>query len=340
MLDSEERLIELAGAIVDGTPVDWPSELASPRNADDQKIIEQLQAIAALASVHRSPDDRTHDLVAEDHSVRTSWGPLQLRRVIGRGSFGTIYLAWDPGLEREVVVKIMERSNRTHAIFQEARLLARVRHPNVVTVYRVEEFDGVAGIEMELVDGQTLKQVLEERGIFGAHETALIGTDVCRAVAAVHKAGLIHRDIKAQNVMREAGGRIVLMDFGAGQVRAERHQTLRRLTGTPLYLAPDVLNGQPASVSATSTASASCSITSSRSDFRSKAKRSALIEEAHADGRVTPIGDHRPDLPAGIVQVATRALDRDPARRYQTRRHAAGTAHHNYSGAGFWPFGT
>ena len=123
MLGSEERLIELAGAIVDGTPVDWPSELASPRNADDQKIIEQLQAIAALASVHRSPDDSTHDLVAEDHSVRTSWGPLQLRRVIGRGSFGTIYLAWDPGLEREVVVKIMERSNRTHAIFQDARIV-------------------------------------------------------------------------------------------------------------------------------------------------------------------------------------------------------------------------
>ena len=70
-------------------------------------------------------------------------------------------------------MKILERSNRTHAIFQEARLLARVRHPNVVTVYRVEEFDGVAGIEMELVDGLTLKQVLEERGVFGAHETAL-----------------------------------------------------------------------------------------------------------------------------------------------------------------------
>lgn len=318
MLGSQERLIELAGAIADGTAVDWPSELASPRNADDQKIIEQLQAIAALASVNRSPDDSTHDLVAEDHSVRTSWGPLQLRRVIGRGSFGTIYLAWDPGLEREVVVKIMERSNRTHAIFQEARLLARVRHPNVVTVYRVEEFDGVAGIEMELVDGQTLKQVLEERGIFGAHETALIGTDVCRAVAAVHKAGLIHRDIKAQNVMREAGGRIVLMDFGAGQVRAERHQLLRRLTGTPLYLAPDVLNGQPASVSSDIYSIGVLLYHLLTKRFPVEGETLALIEEAHADGRVTPIGDHRPDLPAGIVQVATRALDRDPARRYQS----------------------
>src|SRR5262245_32559377 len=156
MLGSEERLIELAGAIVDGTPVDWPSELASPRNADDQKVLEQLQAIAALASVHRSLDDSTHDPVAEDHSGRTSWGPLQLRRVIGRGSFGTIYLAWDPGLEREVVVKIMERSNRTHAIFQEARLLARVRHPNVVMVNRLRRSEGGAGFELKLVDAHTL----------------------------------------------------------------------------------------------------------------------------------------------------------------------------------------
>ena len=106
-------------------------------------------------------------------------------------------------------------------MIQEARLLARVRHPNVVTVYGVDRNENAVGLWMELVEGLTLKQVLSVRGVLGAQEAALIGIDLCRAVAAVHKAGLLHRDIKVQNVMREAGGRIVLMDFGAGEIRAE-----------------------------------------------------------------------------------------------------------------------
>ena len=104
-------------------------------------------------------------------------------------------------------------------MIREGRLLARVRHPNVVTVYGAEQHEGAVGLWMEWVEGLTLKQQLAARGVLGGQEAALIGIDVCRAVAAVHKAGLLHRDIKAQNVMREAGGRIVLMDFGAGEIR-------------------------------------------------------------------------------------------------------------------------
>ena len=81
--------------------------------------------------------------------------------------------------------------------------------------------DGVVGLWMEFVDGLTLTRVLATRGVLGPREAALMGIDLCRAVAAVHKAGLVHRDIKAQNVMREAGGRIVLMDFGAGEIQAD-----------------------------------------------------------------------------------------------------------------------
>src|SRR5262252_4512974 len=149
------------------------------------------------------------------------WGALECRRKIARGSFGTVYLAWDPTLEREVALKVLQAANRSHTVIQEGRLLARVRHPNVVTVYGIDEYEGTVGLWMEWVEGLTLTQVLTARGLLGGHEAALIGVDVCRALAAVHKAGLLHRDIKAQNVMREAGGRVVLMDFGAGEVRNE-----------------------------------------------------------------------------------------------------------------------
>ena len=89
---------------------------------------------------------------------------------------------------------------------------------------------------MELIEGLTLKQILAVHGVLGAQEAALIGIDLCRAVAAVHKAGLLHRDIKVQNVMREAGGRIVLMDFGAGEVRAAPSAAAQQITGRRSYV--------------------------------------------------------------------------------------------------------
>ena len=91
--------------------------------------------------------------------------------------------------------------------------------------------------------------MLREQGPFGAGEATLIGLDLCRALSAVHRAGLLHRDIKAHNVMREDGGRIVLMDFGTGLDHADdSDDPAPGLAGTPLYMAPEILDGQEASV--------------------------------------------------------------------------------------------
>ena len=317
MLANDARLMSLAGAVVDGTPVDWAKELASTPDAEMRQLVEQLRVLATMAAVHRSTDGSTQDPVVEPdpESVPTSWGPLQLRRTIGKGSFGTVHLAWDPSLEREVALKILQRSQRSAAVVREGRLLASIRHPNVVIVYGVDEFDGAVGLWMEFVDGLTLKQTLHQRGVFGAHEAALIGADLCRAVAAVHKAGLVHRDIKAQNVMREAGGRIVLMDFGAGEVRTNQADPSRRPTGTPLYLAPEVLRGQPATVASDIYSVGVLLYHLLTMRYPVEGRTIAELESAHANQRATPISDLRPDLPAGIVQVIGRALDGDPARR-------------------------
>ena len=97
---------------------------------------------------------------------------------------------------------------------------------------------------MELVRGATLEQQLRTSGPLGAREAALVGIDLCRALAAIHAAGLIHRDVKAQNVMREDGGRIVLMDLGTGrEVGTPSEAVAPDLAGTPLYLAPEMFSG-------------------------------------------------------------------------------------------------
>ena len=167
------------------------------------------------------------------------------------GQLLDVFRAWDSELHRDVALKLFHVDEAGSAageaqarVMEEARRLARLRHEHVVQVYGAEEHDGRVGLWTELVRGESLEQLLTERGQLGAREAALIGLDVCAALAAVHGAGLLHRDVKAQNVMREAGGRVVLMDLGTG----EPLSGTSRLVGTPLYLAPEIFRGQKASV--------------------------------------------------------------------------------------------
>ena len=99
-------------------------------------------------------------------------------------------------------------------MLREARALAAVQHPNIVHVYGIDRHDGRVGYWTDFVRGKTLSFLVAAQGPFGYREAALIGLDVAKALSAVHRAGVLHRDIKAENVMREEGGRILLMDFG------------------------------------------------------------------------------------------------------------------------------
>jgi eukaryotic-like serine/threonine-protein kinase len=246
------------------------------------------------------------------------WGTLELRRKIADGSFGSVYLAWDPALERKVALKVLRTAKRSRAVIQEGRLLARVRHPNVVTVYGVDEYLGTVGLWMEWVDGLTLTQVLAARGLLGGHEAALIAIDVCRAVTAVHKAGLLHRDIKTRNVMREAGGRIVLMDFGAGEIRSEQSVAKPRLIGTPPYLAPELFDARPATIASDIYSLGVLLYHLLTKRYPVEGETLDEIAAMHARGRRTPLADRRPDLPPSLLQVVENALRPDPAHRYRS----------------------
>jgi Tol biopolymer transport system component len=163
---------------------------------------------------------------------------------VASGAFGDVYRAWDPGLDREVALKLLRRSSDLDAHADEAidegRLLARVRHSNVVTVYGAARVDGRVGLWMEFLRGRTLAETVAETGALHPARVVQIGLALCDALEAIHRAGLLHRDVKPQNVMLTPDGGVVLMDFGAG--REARHAGID-LAGTPLYLAPEVLAG-------------------------------------------------------------------------------------------------
>jgi len=272
---------------------------------------------------HSSPTDTGWATASTSDSdvrpfARLTWGPLEIRRTIGHGRFGTVHVAWDPSLEREVALKILRSADQSAAVIREARLLARVRHPNVVTVYGVDQHDEAVGLWMDLIEGLTLRQVLALRGVLGAQEAALIGIDVCRAVAAVHKAGLLHRDIKVHNVMREAGGRIVLMDFGAGEIRSDPSRLEHGIIGTPVYAAPEIFSGAPAMIASDVYSVGVVLYHLVTMQYPVEGESIYEIASAHERKDVTPLSDRRPELPESFTRVVERALERDPARRYRS----------------------
>src|SRR5262249_13767833 len=149
---------DVAGAILDGVPIDW-AVLGQATPASDRSLVDQLWALGRIADVHRrSPD-----------AEPTRWGPFSIVERIGSGTFGDVYRAFDDTLHRDVALKLL-RSTAAGRHVAEGRLLARVRHPNIVVVHGVAVHDGVDGIWMEFVKGRTLAQILGERGRFAPND--------------------------------------------------------------------------------------------------------------------------------------------------------------------------
>ena len=248
-----------------------------------------------------------------------AWGPLLLVRKIGEGSYGEVYQAHDTWLDHPVALKLLKREAESRVqpsdLLHEARKLARVRHNNVVTVHGADRHNGRVGFWMDFVDGETLAARVA-KGRLSAGEATSVGQEVCRALAAVHRANIIHRDVKAQNVMRaHDGGRIILMDFGAGQF-VDDPSLGRRAQGTPLYLAPEVLRGEDATVRSDIYAAGVLLYHLVTSRFPIEGASPRELNDAHERGARRRLRDERPDLPDSFIAIVERAIDPDPERRY------------------------
>ena len=321
----------VASSISDGALIEW-EQLAGKVASDESGVLDELRVLEKIAQFHQEalesnpsnettvdPDDR------RDSEPRT-WAHFLILGRIGGGSFGDVYRAHDTKLQCDIALKLMRHDDgpsNVSRVLKEARLLARVRHTNVVTVYGADQVEGRVGLWMELVRGTTLEDLLQRQGMFGAREAANIGLDLCRAVAAVHRAGLLHGDIKAHNVMREEGGRTVLMDFGAGKDLGQdilRASTggIADFAGTPLYVAPEVFAGARRTKAADVYSLGVLLFHLVTNRYPVEGETRAAIDEAHGKDIRTHLRDLRPELPDEFVSVIERALDLDPHQRFQS----------------------
>lgn len=255
--------------------------------------------------------------------MASTWGEFLIQEEIGRGSFGGVFKAYHPTLRQPVALKLIPvvagNTRDIERALDESRRLASVHHHNVVTVHDARYVDGHVGICMELVSGESLSQVVERRGRLGPDEVLASAVTLCNALSAIHAVQIVHNDVKAQNVVREDGGRLVLMDFGAGRRLPEPDRTTGLyFAGTPVYMAPEIFRFQePSPVSDLY----SLGVLLFFLLTASHPVRGGTMEEiarAHATGQRRYLGDLRADLPERLLAVVDRALEPQPSDRYQS----------------------
>ena len=324
MTAAADPITSLVESLADGEPIDWNALDALAGDSELRALVEHLRVVAGVAEVHRTQLDEPEGEPAADPETpvevvddRSRWGHLALVRRLGQGAFGEVYLAHDTWLDHPRALKLLKpevAKRLSHEqLLNEARKLVRVRHPNVVAVHGADRHEGRVGFWMDFIDGRTLADLAAESP-FDADQAARIGCELCDALSAVHRANLIHRDIKAQNVMRADDGRIFLMDFGAGEFMGTSPSG--RPQGTPLYLAPELFGGGAGSVQSDIYAVGVLLYHLVTGSFPVKALSVTELISAHAAGAAVSLRELHPELPERFVAAVDRALDADPASRF------------------------
>jgi eukaryotic-like serine/threonine-protein kinase len=304
-------LEQVAARIADEQPVNW-------RDLGDENDAASLSGLREIEQLAQGFRHLQVSAIAPKTpaSNRFRFGNLQVLEPLGNGAQGDVWRAYDPLLDLQVALKLRKVDSDTlsHQFLEEARRLARVRQANIVSVYGAAVHDGRAGLWTELVRGSPLADLLAAHGPFPAEEVRGIGLDLCHALAAVHRHGLVHGDVKAENVMREVSGRVVLMDFGAA--REFEHADASVVSGTLRYLAPEVLRGAPPSPASDLYALGVLLFHLLSDGYPYAASDLDGLLAAQERNRRIRLADLRAGIPADLARVIEHAIDPNPARRH------------------------
>ena len=271
--------------------------------------------------MNNSPDG---DTPLTDNRILLAGRYLLLDK-IGEGGAAVVYRARDQRLDRIVAIKLLRPQFTTDEasrkrFLNEARTAAGLNHPNVVDIYDFGEGpDGSMFIAMQYVEGQNFKDILQRRGRMTAADLIAIIPQVCQALTAAHSRGLIHRDVKPQNIMIDKQGNVRLTDFGIVKALSGPELTQTGMTfGTAAYLSPEQATGEPIGP-ASDVYSLGCvmyEMLTGSPPFTGD--NPAVVAYKQVWEQPRPLHEWAPEVPPALESIVMRCLNKDPARRYPT----------------------
>ena len=250
-------------------------------------------------------------------------GRYRVLKRLGTGGMAEVWCAEDEVLGRNVALKLLgsryaEDPEFRERFRREARAAAGLTHPNIVGIFDRAEWDGTPYIAMELVDGRTLKDLVIQRGPMPIDVAIDLTEQLLKALGYAHKRGIVHRDVKPQNVIIDGEGQAKVADFGiARAVNSDMTET-GAIVGTVQYLSPEQAHGQPVDQRSDlySAGVVLYELLTGRVPFDGEAPVSIALK--HVSERPAPPSQLRPGIPPAIESVVLRALEKDPAYRFQS----------------------
>ena len=248
---------------------------------------------------------------------------------------GEVYRATDTKLGRDVALKVLPAemardAERLGRFRREAKVLAQLDHPNIVTIYSVEESDGIHYLTMQLVEGLPLDRLISQSGL-PVEQIVEIAEALADALAAAHEKGIVHRDLKPANVMVTKEGRVKVLDFGLAKdirganlydatLTSASQTEVGVVMGTPAYMSPEQTSGRPLDhrTDIFSLGVLLHEMSTGKRPFEGTC--SAELVSAVLRDTPPPVTDSRPDLPSDLARIIRRCLEKDPRHRLQTAR--------------------
>lgn len=278
--------------------------------------------------------------------VLTPWEGQTLKHyridgLIGQGGMGVVYRAHDLKLQRPVAIKVLPAEltadpDRRKRFLLEARTAARITHPAIAQVYDVDEHEGNIFIAMELIEGKTVRDLIQGRqlDLLGAIDVSL---QVCAGLAKAHESGIVHRDIKPANVIQTPDGHVKILDFGLAKLLdtdagastlAGGLQNLSTLTqtqvgivkGTPAYMSPEQIKGEPIDARSDLFSLGVMLFEMATGEVPFQRKTPTEMMQAIAFAKTPPLYSLQPNLPADFHRIVSRCLEKTPADRYANAR--------------------